>query len=597
MASTSVVRTIRLEPIAGPAVESITVPSDKPFVIGRQNTCDGLLTDNTVSRRHALITHRAETWFISDLQSYHGTYLNGVRLNGDEPSPIRPGDLIRIGPWTMRVGGPPRGAHLLSTTDDMASTVHRVQRVPAKDLSLRAQHRLDLLLDCAASISASTSEQQLAEAVLAALASGTGFPRAAFIRRPTTSDLPTGTVSGTAGYGGQIEVIAFRGPDTRSRTPGGSSEGESQPMRTENAPAFSRSLIQAASQGEIVRLEENSAPQYGQSVVQLGIQAAICAPVMLDGAPAAYLYLDARRSESRGGSPVGHALAPVIEPDAPAFCQAIARICGLALANLNRRELAVRQDQLVADLNAAREAQRLIMPKPAGTFGPVQYALRSKPGRFIAGDLFDLFPFPDGRIGIFLGDVSGKGIEAAMLMATAQAHLHASLHHTGDPAAAVIEVNRHIAPRIKDGKFITLWAGIIDPAARTLTYVDAGHGHCMIKPGTGDAERLGSTGGLPIGISAEAEYPPDTATIPPGGRLILYSDGLVEQQSPAGEEFGLSRAISALAGASAPEHDVVALFDALLAFATPEPAQGAKATPPDRISLADDVTIASLLIG
>lgn len=587
MTSTSVVRTIRLEPVSGPPVEAVVVSSEKPFVIGRQAGADAILSDNTVSRRHAVISHRADTWFVGDLQSYHGTFLNGVRLGPDESSPMHPGDMLRLGPWTFRVGGPPRGAHLLSTSDDIGSTVHRVQRVPAKDLSLRAEHRLELLINCAASITAAASEQQLAEAVLDALVSGTGFPRAAFIRR----------LSGDGGSGtGQVEVVAIRGPETRTAVPGMSGEDDpgSRPVPQRLiAPVVSRSLIQAAADGQVVRLDEAAAPQYGQSVVQLGIQAAICAPVMVDSVAAAFLYLDARRSESHSG----RAGAPLIESDAPAFCQAVARICALALANLNRHELAARQKQLEDDLNAAREAQRLIMPKSAGKLGPYEYALRSKPGRFVAGDLFDLFPLDGGRVGVFLGDVSGKGIEAAMLMATAQAHLNASLQHTSDVAAAVVEVNQHIAPRVKDGRFITLWAGILDPATGVLTYVDAGHGHCMIRRAGQAPQRLDSTGGLPIGISAEATYPNDTVTLGPGSRLILYSDGLVEQQSPGGEEFGLSRAITALGETTTPGEDVQALFSALLTFATPAGQPGAKPVAPEKVALSDDVTIASILVG
>src|SRR5262249_53662012 len=138
------------------------------------------------------------------------------------------------------------------------------------------------------------------------------------------------------------------GPEIRPRQVAGD-DAQGGKTSGNEFPAVSRSLIQAASDGQVVRLEESNVPNYGQSVVQLGIQAAICAPVMIDGGAAAFLYLDARRYEARAG--VGAAAAPlagapIIEPDAPAFCQAVSRICALALANLNRLELARRQKQL-----------------------------------------------------------------------------------------------------------------------------------------------------------------------------------------------------------------------------------------------------------
>lgn len=670
MSTTSILKNLHLEAIAGPPVPPLEVPSDRPFVIGRQSSCDGVLSDAAVSRRHAQFAHKAGTWLLTDLDSRHGTYLNGIRLDPTASSPVSDGDQVRIGPWTLRVGAPLANTLLRATHDDSASTIHRVHRVPSNELSLRAQHRLELLIDCAASITAATSEPQMAEAVLEALVHGTGFPHAAFIRR-------IGTGEGTA----QIEVIAARSPSQPGNPPGSTMSAPSEPPRsgtsrspiyssgsrtsgqhsgmsspgvvgvpsrsvdlgaqggnqpaapgpltpaftppiastnqTPNPPSlrssgppgstpvpaqpalpaepltFSRSLIESASHGQVVRLDEAAVQDYGQSVVQLGIQAAICAPVMLDAVPIAYLYLDARRPPAKPGFGFTRQSAWSIQADAPAFCQAVARICGLALSNLKRIELSRRQHQLEADLDAAREVQRLIMPPAEGQFGPVRYALRSKPGRFVAGDLVDVFQLADGKVAVFLGDVSGKGIDAAILMATAQAHLNASLKHNPDPAAALNEVNRHMASHIKDGRFISLWLGIIDPRPGSLTFVDAGHGHWLVKPAGMPPARIESSGGYPIGIDAHTQYVNDTIAFPAGSRLVLYSDGLVEQQSPEGEQFGLDRAIAAFTQTSAPATDVASLFASLAHFAAP-PGPGVKTKTVDDIALSDDVTVASI---
>jgi len=680
MNSTSISKNLHLEPVAGPNLAALEVAADKPFVIGRQSVCEGVLSDAAVSRRHCQFTHKAGTWLLTDLDSRHGTYLNGIRLEPGSSSPVSNGDQVRIGPWTLRVGAPLLHTLLHTTRDDSASTMNRVHRVPSNELSLRAQHRLELLIDCAASITAATSEPQMADAVLDALIAGTGFPHAAFIRR-------IGTGEGTA----QIEVLASRSPvpggqlaqpsmpgggplsnssavsrasGLRSATSspavvgvpsrsvdqvqvGGQAGGQTptpnygaappsftSPMSAQagsmrgsqpgsnpgsnpgsqhgnlagnqagnqvGVPAaipaeqlsFSRSLIESASHGQVVRLDEAGVQDYGQSVVQLGIQAAICAPVMLDNVPIAYLYLDARRAPTKPGFGFTKPSAWSIQADAPAFCQAVARICGLALSNLQRIELGRRQHQLEADLDAAREVQRLIMPAAEGSFGTVRYALRSKPGRFVAGDLIDIFQLADGKVAVFLGDVSGKGIDAAILMATAQAHLNASLKHNPDPAAALTEVNRHMASHIKDGRFISLWLGIIDPRPGSLTFVDAGHGHWLVKPAGMPPARIESTGGFPIGIEAGTLYVNDTIAFPPGSRLVLYSDGLVEQQSPEGDCFGLSRAIAAFTQTTAPTTDVASLFASLAMFAAP-PVPGGKTRTVDDIALSDDVTVASI---
>src|SRR5205814_10676781 len=133
------------------------------------------------------------------------------------------------------------------------------------------------------------------------------------------------------------------------------------------------------------RLTEDGPVNYGQSIASLGIHSALCAPIVFGAAVVGFLYFDARGQESP------------VHPEAAGFCQAISRMCGLAMANLKRAELELRQRRLEADLTAAREAQQLIMPPNAGTIGRIRYALRSRPGRTVAGDLFDLVELDDGR--------------------------------------------------------------------------------------------------------------------------------------------------------------------------------------------------------
>lgn len=541
---------IKLEPLAGPSVPPITITTDRPFRLGRHSTCDASLPDQTVSRAHCLIEFRAGSWLVSDLESRHGTYLNGSRLNAAEPTPIREGDLLRLGPWTFRVATKEStgGKFQTTTTEEEEVTGVRVQKIPAAELSIRAQHRLELLLDCAASITAATTEETLATAVLDALISGTNFPRAAFIRH--------------LGGGEQIQILGYRGP---AREP-------------QSSFVVSRSLLQAAADGAVVRLDSASGLNYGQSVIQLGIQAAICAPVMVGASPVAFLYLDARN----------HERAAEVEPDAAAFCQAVARLSGLALSNLGRADLKKRAESLEADLRAAREAQRVIMPPTHGERGRLIYAMHSRPGRFVAGDLFDVITLPDGRVAVFLGDVAGKGIGAAILMATAQAHLHAHLVNNANPVAAVKAVNEYISDRSVEAKFISLWLGLFDPANAVLTFVDAGHGHWLVRHPGGSPDRVACSGGLPLGVDASYVFQAEEVRLERGSRVIIYSDGVVEQRSPTGEEFGLAKAVEALAPSESPDGDVTALFHAVRRYAAPS------AAPELDIALADDVTVASI---
>jgi serine phosphatase RsbU (regulator of sigma subunit) len=539
--SKQVLPPLRLEPLAGPHVPAIVATVEEGLVIGRSSQADVQLTDQTISRRHCHLSVRAGTWLITDLGSRHGTYLNGITLAAEQPSPIHDGDMVRLGPWTFRTRiGLGQGTGVF-TTNDLGSTSMRVQTVPQQELRSLAQQRLELLIECAASINTAHDEKSLARTVIDVVTRGTGFNRAAVIRQL---------------QGDEIEVVAHVAAGEQSGT----------------GMMFSQSLIRAASGGQIVRLSGESVANYGQSIMDLGIHSALCAPISIGTTVAAYLYLDARRQEDR------------VSADAAAFCQAVGRLTGLALSNLKRLDLEKRQLQLETDLNAARKAQQLLMPPASGELDGVQYAVVMRPGRYVAGDLFDVVPLSDGRVAVFLGDVSGKGVGAAILMTSAQTFLRLSLQQTGDPAQAVRMTNRHVAERAGEGRFISMWVGVIDAKAGTVTFIDAGHGHWLVRPTDGPPCTVEAHGGMLIGIDPDAVYENEVLELPAGSRLVLYSDGVYEQRDPQGDEFGMERIVEALSETESPSRDVDSLFGAVVGFAA-----GA--------SLADDVTVASVRIG
>jgi pSer/pThr/pTyr-binding forkhead associated (FHA) protein len=107
---------IRFESISGPPISPLEVSSVKPVIFGRSGGADIQLTDKTISRKHCRVANRGDTWFITDLASRHGTYLNGIRLDPEQPAPLSDSDLVRIGPWTFRLRSGSRPG--TSTADD-----------------------------------------------------------------------------------------------------------------------------------------------------------------------------------------------------------------------------------------------------------------------------------------------------------------------------------------------------------------------------------------------------------------------------------------------------------------------------------------------
>lgn len=568
-----------LEPVVGPPIANVTIDAGTPTVIGRASACQVILADESVSRRHARLHYTDGRWFIADMGSRHGTHVNAIRLDAEGAAPLATNDLVGIGPWTFRARiGEEAGASHITTEDHLADR-ERIERVHERELAAITQNRLTLLMKYAAEVAGVPDEAKLAKAIVAAAIEGTGYPRAAILRE-----------LGTQSH--EYEVVCERGPS--DAPPAGSKGSGGQ------AISFSTSLLRAARSGEIAILTADSPMQQGASVMSLGIRTAMCAPISVGGANSTFLYLDARQGESggargvMGGFGVGGSQGPTVHQDAAAFCQALAKMYGLAIGNIKRKELEDRQAQLERELNAAREAQQLIMPPEQGTLCGIEYAMRMKSGRYVAGDLFDVVELgPEagehaGRVAVFLGDVAGKGVGAAILMATAQTYLNATLRAHSDPAAAIAECNRYVCSHASRGRFISLWLGVLDPTTGDCWFVDAGHGHWLVvHAGTAGApaeiKPIDAVGGLLMGVDRDYDYHAEHLKLNAGDRIVLFSDGVVEQPGPDGEMFGLDGAIEALRDSTSCATDVSLLFDSVIGHAQSD-------------SLKDDTTVASITL-
>jgi serine phosphatase RsbU (regulator of sigma subunit) len=522
---------LSLHPLAGPPVQVFTLKGDTAATLGRLGACDVVLLDESVSRRHASLVRRDADWFVIDEGSAGGTQLNGLRIAPSTPVPVADGDLLRIGPWTFRIVTGAERARAASTIDD--SALVRVQRAAAPGLDSGAEHRLRVLSECISRLNSAHDEAAAARIAVESALRGSGFARAAVLRRAQ---------SGPAAW--DMELV-----DSARADPGDA-----------RALEFSRTLLEKASAGMPVVLSgpPSTPATYGQSIAELGIHSALCVPLSLGGAIWGYLYLDARGSEAR------------VRADAAVFCESLATAYTLSIASLRRAELERRQAELHAELHAAREVQELVMPPGQGTAGCLSFAVRSIPGSFVAGDFFDIAEIPGVGVAACLGDVSGHGVGAAILMAAAQSFLSAELERLGPgdgPASVVAALNRRLCRRPLAGRFISLWVGVLLPDG-SLTYVDAGHGHWLHLGAEGAVQqRSGArSAGIPIGIEPGFVYADAAMTLGPGERIILYSDGITEQRGQNHEEFGTARLAEAVRGAQTPAEDVRRILGALTAF-------------------------------
>ncbi len=518
------------------------------MTIGRLPECDIQLpeSERTISRKHCRLEPRAGgEWVILDLESRHGTFVNDVQLAALVPTPIRPGDQLRLGPWALRFSGPgERSLNSTFTTDDRhVQDAGQIEAVPRLRQSAIDRRRLELLIKAAKDIQAAATELALAECIVDALIEGTGYPRAAVIRP-------------TAGGHERIDIVASKMAPTSTAS-----------------FHFSRSLVSAACSGQMVQLRKDDGPVAPMSILSVGTVTALAMPILLDSKAELCIYLDSRRDE------------PPTQEDAAAFCQAITEMCSLSLSSLQRRAAEADRQRLTEQLNAATEIQRQILPAVKGDLGGVEYCMDLRPGKYVAGDLFDIVRLDEHRVAFFLGDVAGKGLPAAILAATTQSFLNAALRYCDDPADAATAVNAHLVPRCPGNKFVSLWLGVLDTRAGTLRYVDAGHGHWFVRPPGGTPQQVivKEAAGVPLRVMEDHVYTSASMTLAPGTRIVLYSDGVVEQRDPAElEEFGLDRLVATVSPATDADTEVQMIVQAVYRFAGTD-------------ALADDLTVGSIV--
>jgi serine phosphatase RsbU (regulator of sigma subunit)/anti-anti-sigma regulatory factor len=193
----------------------------------------------------------------------------------------------------------------------------------------------------------------------------------------------------------------------------------------------------------------------------------------------------------------------------------------------------------------AASRQRKLLPTKAPIMTGCEIAYTYRPADELSGDLFDFVELSEGRMAFVIGDVSGHGIEAGILMGMTKKVLSIRLSEMADPVAAVKKTNADIVKDMDRSSFVTVSVIVFDPVAKTLTSVRAGHNPPMLyKPSTGIVQKF-EGGGLMIGMAQphifDAQLVGETVPVQPGDVLLLYTDGIEEGKNPAGEEFGLER--------------------------------------------------------
>ncbi len=197
------------------------------------------------------------------------------------------------------------------------------------------------------------------------------------------------------------------------------------------------------------------------------------------------------------------------------------------------------RDALERELSVAREVQRELLPRAAPPVAALELAGVCRPAIAVGGDYYDYLQDRDGRLGLAIADVSGKGVSAALLMASLQASVRSRFPTAETPGELAADLNEALFGSSSAARYATAFLATFDRETRRLTYTNAGHLPAILVRGQETARC--DEGGMPIGLFEGATYTTGARTLAPGDLLALFTDGITEAPAPDGEEFGAER--------------------------------------------------------
>ena len=214
----------------------------------------------------------------------------------------------------------------------------------------------------------------------------------------------------------------------------------------------------------------------------------------------------------------------------------------IAVAIHNARQFqSERAERAVMDREAqeARAMQQALLPKSSPFIPGFAVSGLSVPARAVGGDWYDFIPFPDGRWGLVLADVSGKGTAAALLMSATRGMLRSLAEACCTPGEVLTRLNQLLVDDFPAGKFVTMVYAVLDPSTRTVVFANAGHLRPLFIDKQGE-HFLETERGLPLGLGC-GDYSETSITLSAGSKLVFYSDGITEAENAKGDEYGLCR--------------------------------------------------------
>jgi len=507
------------------------------FTIGRGSSNDLVLGQKEISRSHAAVIVQNGEYYLRDLGSKQGTYLNGVKIG---QARLANGDRIQLAGL--------HGLSLVFRVGDLLQSLLAVSDPRSEiNLSVHGFKEVGMLFAAFRALSSVPVLDDLLALVVDAAIELTGAERGFIMLKEED-----GTLSFRCARSNQRKMLDGSCFQTSHRVP-----------------------YEVFETGRPVVIKDLDLGDLSESHVatrRLGLRSISCVPLRYFA-----VHDPGEMARSDNAVTIG-----VLYVDSSAVSAGISnlRINALetlaseaAMAIYNARLYKDSQDKRRLDeqLSVAREIQRALLPQPDKSLAYVHAHGQNLPCYEVGGDYFDYFTLDGERFGFALGDVAGKGMAAALLASLVQGVLSAQILFETPLPVMISNINRLLAQRGTGNRFVTFFFGILDPDG-TCTYVNAGHNPPYVLSRDGSMKEL-TAGGMVLGLFPAAPYESATIRLQPEDHLVLFTDGVVEALNSDGEEFGQERLIALLrdsAGASASEI-LTRIRDSVLSFSAQTP--------------------------
>jgi sigma-B regulation protein RsbU (phosphoserine phosphatase) len=531
---------LRIEP---PGAAPVRGEYDGPAVVlGRSGQATVPVPDASLSRLHARLFERDGGWWVEDLGSKNATLLNGQLLK--HAMRLQARDRLQMAGTHVEVEASEDERGPSPAADDEPLT--GIFKPAAALLDVRettAPRALKLLNDVHRALARPITLEALAELILESAFTHLGPEEGAlFLRRPN----------------GQLYRAASR------RLPGEGGEF-----------VYSRRLIhEVADEGKAALVEDVSHDERfmgSESLMGFGVRSLLAAPLLDAEGSAGMLVLHSRATQRK-----------FREEDLDLLVS-LASAATLRLRTIVFAEEAAQRRLIDKELALAHDIQMGMLPRRFPERPEIDLAASLKPARSVGGDLYD-FLLAGDRLWFLVGDVSGKGVAAALVMAMTRTLFHAVVPAEDELAGIAGRMNRELARDNERAMFVTAFLGCLDLAKGELEYVNAGHNPPYRLSAAEELSILSGARGLPLGVFDDRPYVAERVSLRPGDGLFVFTDGVIEATNNAGEDFGEPRLLDALRplrGEASASHLVESTLDVLDDFVG--------AAPP-----ADDVTVLAL---